>query len=143
VVPKAEFAHLPVVLPGIEGSFRFRREEHLKKGSEIRKVFSKGKRVGCRGVKLFVLENGFPRNRICFTFSRGFAGAVKRNRARRIGREAYRVLKSGLNHGYDLVVLVYPEDANSAGAGLGLEDRLGQLRYLFAKAGLTGTGSAQ
>jgi len=134
---------LPVILPGVKGSFRFRRDEHLKKGSEIRKVFNKGKRVGCRGAKLFVLENGLPRNRICFTFSRGFAGAVRRNRARRLGREAYRALKPGLGCGYDLVFLVYPEDAGSAGASLGLADRLGQLRYLFAKAGLTVAGSAQ
>ena len=128
---------MPVILPGVKGSFRFGRDERLKKGSEIRRVFNKGRRVACRGAKLFVLENGLPRNRICFTFSKGFAGAVRRNRTRRLGREAYRILKPGLNHGYDLVFLVYPEDAGSAGAGLGLADRLGQLRYLFAKAGLT------
>jgi len=120
-------------LPNVEGSFRFKREEHLKKGSEIREVFKKGKRVGCRGAKLFVLENGLSRNRICFTFSRGFAGAVKRNRARRLGREAYRALKHRLSQGYDFVLLVYPEDEGSAR----LEDRSRQLGYLFAKAGLT------
>jgi len=124
---------LPVVLPEVKGSFRFGREEHLKKGSEIREVFKKGKRIGCRGAKLFVLENGLSRNRICFTFSRGFAGAVKRNRARRLGREAYRMLKHRLGQGYDLVLLVYPETEDAAG----LADRSGQLRYLFAKAGLT------
>ncbi|MCL2190980.1 MAG: ribonuclease P protein component [Treponema sp.] len=125
-----------MALPGVGGSFRFRLEERLKKGGEIREVFKKGKRVGCRGAKLFVLENGLSRNRICFTFSRGFAGAVKRNRARRLGREAYRMLKPRLSQGYDLVLLVYPEDAGSANT-VGLADRSGQLRHLFAKAGLT------
>jgi len=123
-----------VELSGVKGSFRFRREEHLKKRSQIREVFNRGRRVGCRGAKLFVLENGLPRNRICFTFSRGFANAVKRNRAKRLGREAYRILKPRLGCGYDLVLLIYPEDERT-----GLASRSGQLRYLFAKAGLTGT----
>jgi len=122
----------------IKGSFRFRREERLKKGNEIREVFKRGRRIGCRGAKLFVLENGLPCNRICFTFSRGFAGAVERNRARRLGREAYRALKPGLGQGYDLVLLVYPEDGGAAFA-----DRLGQLRHLFAKAGLAGARTVQ
>ena len=131
-----------MVLSEIKGSLRFRREERLKKGSEIKEVFKRGRRVGCRGAKLFVLENGLPRNRICFTFSRGFAGAVERNRARRLGREAYRSLKPRLGCGYDLVFLVYPEDA-SAPVVTGFADRLEQLGYLFAKAGLIGKGTTK
>jgi len=122
---------LPVILPEAQGAFRFRREEHLKKGSEIKKVFSRGRSAGCQGAKLFALENGLPRNRICFTFSRGFGSAVKRNRAKRLGREAYRTLKPRLSCGYDLVLLVYPESA-----GTELAHRAGQLRRLFAKVGL-------
>jgi len=125
----------PAALTGEKGSFRFGRDERLKKGSEIRKVFSKGKSVGCRGAKLFALENGLGGNRICFTFPRGFSGAAKRNRARRLGREAYRALKPGLCRGYDLVLLVYPEDEAA-----GLADRAAQLRRLLAKAGLAGAG---
>ena len=129
---------MSVELSGVNGSFRFRREEHLKKGSEIRKVFTRGRRFGCRGAKLFVLENGLPCNRICFTFPRGVTGAVKRNRAKRLGREAYRILRPGLGCGYDLVLLIYPEDT-----GIGFAERSGQLSHLFSKAGLTGTGLMQ
>jgi len=103
----------------------------LKGRNEIREVFGKGKRVGCQGAKLLVLKNDLPRNRICFTFSRGFGTAVERNRARRLGREAYRNLKPSLKCGYDLILLVYPENAKPVFAG-----RMGQLKYLFAKAGL-------
>ena len=98
---------------------------------EIREVFGKGKRIGCQGAKLFVLKNDLPHNRICFSFSRGFGTAVKRNRARRLGREAYRNLKSRLRCGYDLILLVYPESEITTLAG-----RMGQLQYLFARAGL-------
>jgi len=61
----------------------------------------------------------------------GFSGAVRRNRARRLGREAYRAMKGRLHRGHDLVFLVYPEDSD-----VGLDARSGQLRHLFTKAGL-------
>jgi ribonuclease P protein component len=125
------------------GSFRFGRKEHLKGMKEIREVFDKGKRIGCQGAKLFVLKNNLPHNRICFTFSRGFGTAVERNRSRRLGREAYRNLKSRLRCGYDLILLVYPESTSPAYAGhptyvgqATLAGRMEQLKYLFARAGL-------
>jgi ribonuclease P protein component len=76
------------------------------------------------------LENGLPRIRICFTFFRGFGSAVARNRAKRLGREAFRLMKPRLPNGYDFVLLVYPETE------MKLSDRSGQLESLFTKAGL-------
>jgi len=122
------------------GSFCFKRErcfsraERLKRRNEIREVFSKGKRIGCRGAKLFVLKNTMPCNRICFTFSRNYGSAVKRNRARRLCREAYRHLKSSLPCGYDFILLVYPEDASFRAPTLA--GRTSQLKYLFSRAGM-------
>ncbi|MDR3174258.1 MAG: ribonuclease P protein component [Treponema sp.] len=109
--------------------FRFKREERLKKRDEIRAVFNRGKVVTCAGAKLFVLQNGFSFNRIAFTFARKFGNAVERNRARRVGREAYRHARNRLQRGFDLVLLVYPgKDSFSA--------RMKQVRVLFSKAGL-------
>jgi ribonuclease P protein component len=95
-------------------SFRFRREEHLKGRKEIREVFKNGMqfsyyKTSGSGVKLFVLKNELSLNRICFTFSKGFKGAVSRNRAKRLGREAYRLIKHRLENGYDFILLFYPE----------------------------------
>ena len=121
----------------VKGSFRFKREERLKGKGTIKDVFGKGRRfhskglAGCRGAKLFVLKNGLPHNRICFTFTRGFAGAVERNRAKRLGREAYRNLKSRIKCGYDLILLVYPDNPDTTYAG-----RAGQLEHLLSRAGL-------
>jgi len=119
---------------GVKGSFRFRREEHLKGRDEIKGVFGKGKRYGCKGAKLFVLKNELPYNRVCFTLSRGFGNAVSRNRAKRLGREAFRLLKPRLSGGYDLILLVYPESEGSFKTALC--DRSGQIEALFYKAGL-------
>ena len=102
----------------------------MKRRNDIREVFGKGKRIGCKGAKLFVLQNSLPRNRICFTFPRGFGTAVQRNRAKRLGREAYRSLKPCLHNGYDLILLLYPQELSLSGC-------IRQLQYLFAKAGLT------
>jgi len=123
---------------------RFRREEHLKRRKEIREVFGKGKQYSCLGAKLFVLKNDLPINRICFTFSKGkgFKSAVARNRARRLGREAFRLMKCRLKNGYDLILLVYPESGGGGGGtpppvrGAALSDRERQLDSLFTKAGL-------
>jgi ribonuclease P protein component len=77
---------------------------------------------------LFFLENGLSHNRIAFTFARKYGNAVERNRARRLGREAYRYMRNGLKPGFDLVLLVYPGKDTLAG-------RKGQLGMLFSKAG--------
>jgi ribonuclease P protein component len=81
-----------------------------------------------------VLKNDLPRSRICFTFSRNFGNAAQRNRAKRLGREAYRNLKPSLQSGYDLILLAYPDDVKPGKQRL--DERAGQLRYLCAKAGL-------
>jgi len=130
---------------------RFRRKERLKGRKEIKEVFGKGRRYSCHGAKLFVLENDLPYNRICFTLAKGkgskgascFSRAVSRNRAKRLGREAFRLMKSGIKNGYDLILLVYPESDNAClNNGLRprdrhcLQSRQKQLDSLFYKAGL-------
>ena len=108
---------------------RFPRKERLKGRDEIREVFSRRKGVSCSGARLLTLRNGLQYNRIAFTFSRKFGNAVERNYSRRLSREVYRQLRSELEKGYDLVLLVYPgRDSLSA--------RMGQLRELFSRAGL-------
>jgi len=74
-------------------------------------------------------RNGLPYNRIAFTFPRKFGTAAQRNRSRRLSREVYRQLRSGLCKGYDLVLLVYP------GQDVYLV-RMEQMRGLFSRAGL-------
>ena len=143
--------------PVSRSNFRFRREEHLKRRNEIREVFGKGKQYNYSGVKLFVLKNDLPYNRICFTFSRVFKknqasewNAVARNRARRLGREAYRLLRPCLSgresssgepsvreYGcHDMILLVYPE--SELKKNMALSDRLEQIEFLFSRAGLLG-----
>jgi ribonuclease P protein component len=101
----------------------------LKKREDIRKVFKQGRVVSCSGAKLFVMRNEQPDNRIVFTFARKFGNAVERNRARRLSREVYRLIRNSLKPGFDLVLLLYPgKDFFS--------NRMEQLEILFQKAAL-------
>jgi ribonuclease P protein component len=113
----------------VEHGFAFRRHEHLKEQDAIRKVFRQGKAFVCRGAKLFVLPNALTHNRIVFTFARKFGSAVERNRARRVGREAYRLMRRSLKTGFDLALLVYP------GRDF-LNERTEQCVTLFSRAAL-------
>jgi ribonuclease P protein component len=130
----------------VEGSgFRFRAYERLKQSEGIRNVFKQGRAYRCPGAKLFVMKSGLPYNRIGFTLARKFGSAPARNRAKRLGREAYRLLRPRLARGFDLVLLVYPppepsEGPKSPGQG-GLRARMDQLTALCARAGLLLNGS--
>jgi ribonuclease P protein component len=105
----------------------FSTAERLSCSAAIQTVFRKGKKYSCNGAKLFVLANGMGRNRIAFSFPRGYGLAVERNYSRRLSREAYRLIKQELAAGYDLTVLIFPGNDS-------FEARKEQLDFLFRKA---------
>ncbi|MDR3356925.1 MAG: ribonuclease P protein component [Spirochaetaceae bacterium] len=120
-------------------SLCFPREEHLKRRRDIQTVFKKGAYASCSGARLFFLHRDGDGRRIAFAFARKFGNAVERNRARRLGREAYRHLRSKIKGGYDLVLLVYPgKNYFSEGARppSGFAARFAQMRVLLGKAGI-------
>ena len=107
----------------------FRKNEHLKKPEDIKSLFKEGRKISTDGAKLFFKKSTNSYNRICFALPRGYGTAVQRNHSKRLSREAYRQVKSHLNTGYDMILLVYPgKDSFST--------RCEQIRYLFKKAGI-------
>ncbi len=82
------------------------RKERIRAGRDITRLFRKGRRVDAGGLKLLYTPNGSMINRVAFVIARGCGGAVRRNREKRITREAYRLLKDRIPGGHDLLFLV-------------------------------------
>lgn len=91
------------------------REERLRSGRDIERLFHSGKRVQTFGAKLFFSPNGLPYNRVGFTLKKGYGNAVERNRVKRIFRAAFRSLKGSIKIGFDLLLLIFPMTDNENG----------------------------
>lgn len=107
----------------------FKREERIKNPADFKKLFKNGIKISIPGAKLYYLENGLGMNRVGFPLIRGYGNAVERNLSKRYSREVYRLFKSHLNTGYDMLILIYPENDS-------FHSRCDQIRKLYEKAGL-------
>ena len=107
----------------------FNRKERIKSPELFKTLFKNGNRASISGAKIFYKENGTEINRVGFPLPRGYGNAVQRNLSKRYSREVYRLLKTHLNTGYDILLLVYPGNDS-------FSTRCVQFRTLFEKAGL-------
>ncbi|GJQ59721.1 MAG: ribonuclease P protein component [Candidatus Scalindua sp. AMX11] len=84
---------------------RFSKEERLRKRNDFQKVFREGKVFRNDQIAVYALLNNSEISRLGITVGRKFGNAVKRNRLKRIFREAYRLNKQLLHRGVDLIIL--------------------------------------
>ena len=75
----------------------------LRKQRDFDRVYKKGSSRGSRYVVILYRKNGLGYTRTAFVASRKVGNAVTRNRARRLMREAYRSLETGIAEGYDII----------------------------------------
>ncbi len=75
----------------------------LNKNELFLQVYKKGKRSYHKNFTLYYLPNGVGCNRLGIRAGKKLAGAVKRNRIRRLVKESYRLLEPELKQGYDLI----------------------------------------
>ncbi len=75
----------------------------LKKNKDFRRIYIKGNSFVSPFVVTYILKNHSAENRLGITTSKKIGNAVKRNRARRIIRQAYNELLPNLRNGYDFV----------------------------------------
>jgi len=75
-------------------------ENHL-----FRRLYHQGKSKVSPWVAVYWRKNRLSQNRLGITTSKKLGGAVQRNRARRVIKEAYRLLEPELKPGFDIVVV--------------------------------------
>ncbi len=99
-------------------------------------MFTSGRKVEASGLRLLHRANGMPLTRVAVVVGRGCGGAVRRNREKRITREAWRAVKLDVAPGHDVVFVV-----NRFGAQL--MEREALLRRLLDRAGLSARGGRE
>ncbi|MEW6608764.1 MAG: ribonuclease P protein component [bacterium] len=113
--------------------YKFTKKERLLQTKDFQNVYTSGKRYHSKNLILFVIPTSNSLTRIGFSISRKKVGkAVKRNRIKRLLREAYRLNKNSLIGGVDLVVVLKNESVEL----LNFKDVERELLSLFKRAGL-------
>ena len=75
----------------------------LNRNNDFRRIYARGKSEVHPFLITYVLKNRRRYTRVGITASKKIGGAVKRNRVRRIIREAYRRLIPDVAPGYDII----------------------------------------
>jgi ribonuclease P protein component len=86
-------------------SFKFHKEERLSRPSEFKRVFDRRCSVSNAHLIVYGLPNERDYCRLGLSVSRKVGPAVRRNRLRRLYREAFRLSRAELPVGLDLVLI--------------------------------------
>jgi ribonuclease P protein component len=86
----------------------FTKRQKLRRPSEFKRVYEGGSRAGDDRLLVFALRNDLGVTRLGLSVSRKHGGAVRRNRIKRLLREAFRLGQHDLPAGLDLVIVPRP-----------------------------------
>ena len=86
-------------------AFRFQKHEHLRRPRDFRRVYDRRRSTSDDWLIVYACENDLPHLRLGLSVSRKVGNAVKRNRLRRLYREAFRLSRHEMPAGLDLVLI--------------------------------------
>ncbi len=81
------------------------KKEVLRRKDDFTAIYRNGRSVGEKYIVFFYRKNDLSYNRTAFLASKKVGNSVERNRARRLMKENYRVLKGEIREGYDLIFI--------------------------------------
>ncbi len=81
------------------------KSDILRKREDFDILYKNGKSSGSKYVVLLYRKNGLSKNRFAFVASKKVGKSVKRNRARRLMKEALRLSELQLPTGYDFIFI--------------------------------------
>lgn len=85
--------------------YAFRPAEHLRRPADFQRVFERRRSVSDAWLIIYAGPNGLPYLRLGLSVSRKVGQATHRNRLRRLYREAFRLTRSEMPVGLDLVLI--------------------------------------
>ncbi len=85
--------------------FAFRPAEHLRRPADFRRVYDRRRSASDGWLIVYGCENGLKFLRLGLSVSRKIGPAVKRNRLRRLYREAFRLTRREMPVGLDLILI--------------------------------------
>lgn len=116
------------------GGAMLHRTDSLRANSDFKRLYNRGKSFVAPELVLYLMKTRRPVNRIGITVSKKVGNAVVRNRARRVIREAYRLLLPELrSFGFDMVFVARQKTARVSCVSV-----TSAMRELFVKAGILG-----
>lgn len=86
-------------------SCRLNRQQRLRKGTDFRRCYDHGVRSGNSHLLIFGRPNNLEFSRVGVSVSKRHGNAVRRNRKKRLLKEAFRLLQHQLPAGIDLVLV--------------------------------------
>ncbi|BED92627.1 MAG: ribonuclease P protein component [Candidatus Paraimprobicoccus trichonymphae] len=101
----------------------------INQNRHFTKMYNRAKFYNSSELVVYIMENRFSFNRTGIVTSKKIGIAVKRNRARRIIKEAYREIYENLKSGYDVLFV-----AKKRSVDLKSKDICRSLIYIFNKA---------
>lgn len=84
----------------------------LTLNKEFKRAYYRGRNVAGPVLVVYAVRNRLGHNRLGLTATKKVGCAVKRNRARRVMREAYRLLEPRLGRGWDFVLVARTKTAH-------------------------------
>ncbi len=117
---------------------RFRRENRIRRSADFQRAYRRRCTAGDRMLLVFAYGNDLSHARLGLSVSRKVGGAVRRNRWKRLLREAFRLERPKLPPGVDLVVIPRPTAEPTLAD---LRQSLGRLAHAAARK-LARTGTA-
>ena len=103
----------------------------IKENRDFRRAYAKGKYCASPCIVTYILKNRFNKVRYGITTGKKIGNAPQRNRARRVIRAAYSVLKNDIKSGIDIIFV-----ARNNSHEVKMQEIFKQMKYQLRKLGV-------